>query len=77
MAEGCAGPCGGHGARWALPLRPPLCLACAVETLGDGSASVGSACPRPFPGRAAGRGALAPRSRRLRAPPSAVSVPFS
>ncbi|XP_064558379.1 meiosis inhibitor protein 1 isoform X2 [Zonotrichia leucophrys gambelii] len=35
-----AGPCGGHGPRWALPLRPPLCLACAVETLGDGSASL-------------------------------------
>ncbi|XP_068047533.1 meiosis inhibitor protein 1 [Anomalospiza imberbis] len=33
-------PCGGHGPRWALPLRPPLCLACAVETLGDGSASL-------------------------------------
>uniref|UniRef100_A0A674HC37 Meiotic double-stranded break formation protein 1 n=1 Tax=Taeniopygia guttata TaxID=59729 RepID=A0A674HC37_TAEGU len=30
-------PCGDHGPRWALPLRPPLCLACAVETLGDGS----------------------------------------
>ncbi|XP_054370890.1 meiosis inhibitor protein 1 [Molothrus ater] len=40
-----AGPCGDHGPHWALPLRPPLCLACAVETLGDGSASVGSACP--------------------------------
>ncbi|XP_032543215.1 meiosis inhibitor protein 1 isoform X1 [Chiroxiphia lanceolata] len=38
-AEG-AGPCDGHGVRWALPLRPPLCLACAVETLGDGSASL-------------------------------------
>ncbi|XP_058718432.1 meiosis inhibitor protein 1-like [Poecile atricapillus] len=36
MAE----PCGDHGPRWALPLRPPLCLACAVETLGDGSASL-------------------------------------
>ncbi|OWK59285.1 Meiosis inhibitor protein 1 [Lonchura striata] len=33
-------PCGDHGPRWALPLRPPLCLACAVETLGDGSASL-------------------------------------
>uniref|UniRef100_A0A8U8BD27 Uncharacterized protein n=1 Tax=Geospiza parvula TaxID=87175 RepID=A0A8U8BD27_GEOPR len=32
-----AGPCGDHGPRWALSLRPPLCLACAVETLGDGS----------------------------------------
>ncbi|XP_050770937.1 meiosis inhibitor protein 1 [Gymnogyps californianus] len=40
MAAGCARPSGGHGARWALPLRPPLCLACAVETLGDGSASL-------------------------------------
>ncbi|XP_027740818.1 meiosis inhibitor protein 1 isoform X2 [Empidonax traillii] len=40
MAAGGAGPCGGHGGRWALPLRPPLCLACAVETLGDGSASL-------------------------------------
>ncbi|KGL88161.1 Meiosis inhibitor protein 1, partial [Charadrius vociferus] len=37
MAEGCARSAGGHGARWTLPLRPPLCLACAVETLGDGS----------------------------------------
>uniref|UniRef100_A0A8C6JX35 Uncharacterized protein n=1 Tax=Melopsittacus undulatus TaxID=13146 RepID=A0A8C6JX35_MELUD len=37
MAAGCARPGGGHGARWSLPLRPPLCLACAVETLGDGS----------------------------------------
>ncbi|XP_066175893.1 meiosis inhibitor protein 1 [Sylvia atricapilla] len=35
-----AGPCGAHGPRWALPLRPPLCLACAVEILGDGSASL-------------------------------------
>ncbi|KAM6321189.1 meiosis inhibitor protein 1 [Aegotheles albertisi] len=34
-----AGGCG-HGERWALPLRPPLCLACVVETLGDGSASL-------------------------------------
>ncbi|XP_074934388.1 meiosis inhibitor protein 1 [Phalacrocorax aristotelis] len=33
-------PCGGHGGRWALPLRPPLCLACAVETLSDGSSSL-------------------------------------
>ncbi|XP_075607325.1 meiosis inhibitor protein 1 [Balearica regulorum gibbericeps] len=40
MAAGCARPCGGHEARWVLPLRPPLCLACAVETLGDGSASL-------------------------------------
>ncbi|XP_063178615.1 meiosis inhibitor protein 1 [Chroicocephalus ridibundus] len=40
MAAGCPLPGGGHGARWALPLRPPLCLACAVETLGDGSASL-------------------------------------
>ncbi|XP_051492886.1 meiosis inhibitor protein 1 [Apus apus] len=40
MAEGCGRPGGGHGERWALPLRPPLCLACAVETLGDGSASL-------------------------------------
>ncbi|KAM7131805.1 meiosis inhibitor protein 1-like isoform 4-T5 [Ciconia maguari] len=40
MAAGCARPSGGHGQRWALPLRPPLCLACAVETLGDGSASL-------------------------------------
>ncbi|XP_071407968.1 meiosis inhibitor protein 1-like isoform X1 [Pithys albifrons albifrons] len=40
MAAGAEGPCGAHGARWALPLRPPLCLACAVETLGDGSASL-------------------------------------
>uniref|UniRef100_A0A8C4XN18 Meiotic double-stranded break formation protein 1 n=1 Tax=Falco tinnunculus TaxID=100819 RepID=A0A8C4XN18_FALTI len=30
-------PCGEHGARWALPLHPSLCLACAVETLSDGS----------------------------------------
>ncbi|XP_064010920.1 meiosis inhibitor protein 1 [Pogoniulus pusillus] len=40
MAEPCAQPCGGHGWRWAVPLRPPLCLACAVETLRDGSASL-------------------------------------
>ncbi|XP_064902100.1 meiosis inhibitor protein 1 isoform X12 [Columba livia] len=40
MAAGAARPCGGHGPRWALPLRPPLCLACAVETLRDGSASL-------------------------------------
>ncbi|XP_057286998.1 meiosis inhibitor protein 1 [Pezoporus wallicus] len=40
MAAGCARPGGGHGPRWSLPLRPPLCLACAVETLGDGSASL-------------------------------------
>ncbi|XP_065533161.1 LOW QUALITY PROTEIN: meiosis inhibitor protein 1 [Lathamus discolor] len=40
MAAGCARPGGGHGARWSLPLRPPLCLACAVETLRDGSASL-------------------------------------
>ncbi|KAM9579791.1 meiosis inhibitor protein 1-like isoform 2-T2 [Guaruba guarouba] len=40
MAAGCARPGGGHGARWSLPLRPPLCLACAVETLGDGGASL-------------------------------------
>ncbi|XP_074907148.1 meiosis inhibitor protein 1 isoform X2 [Buteo buteo] len=39
-AAGCAVPGGGHGPRWALPLRPPLCLACAVETLGDGGASL-------------------------------------
>uniref|UniRef100_A0A8B9M870 Meiotic double-stranded break formation protein 1 n=1 Tax=Accipiter nisus TaxID=211598 RepID=A0A8B9M870_9AVES len=39
-AAGCAAPGGGHGPRWALPLRPPLCLACAVETLGDGGASL-------------------------------------
>uniref|UniRef100_A0A8B9F0D0 Meiotic double-stranded break formation protein 1 n=1 Tax=Amazona collaria TaxID=241587 RepID=A0A8B9F0D0_9PSIT len=37
MAAGCTRPGGGHGAHWSLPLRPPLCLACAVETLGDGS----------------------------------------
>uniref|UniRef100_A0A8C9MSL2 Meiotic double-stranded break formation protein 1 n=1 Tax=Serinus canaria TaxID=9135 RepID=A0A8C9MSL2_SERCA len=37
MAAASPGPCGDHGPRWALPLRPPLCLACAVETLGDGS----------------------------------------
>uniref|UniRef100_A0A8C3TJX5 Meiotic double-stranded break formation protein 1 n=1 Tax=Catharus ustulatus TaxID=91951 RepID=A0A8C3TJX5_CATUS len=36
-AQGAAGACGDHGPRWALPLRPPLCLACSVETLGDGS----------------------------------------
>uniref|UniRef100_A0A8C3RIX8 Meiotic double-stranded break formation protein 1 n=1 Tax=Cyanoderma ruficeps TaxID=181631 RepID=A0A8C3RIX8_9PASS len=35
MAAGSVGPCGDHGPRWALPLHPPLCLACAVETLGD------------------------------------------
>ncbi|KAJ7425944.1 hypothetical protein WISP_21437 [Willisornis vidua] len=40
MAAGDEGPCGAHSARWVLPLRPPLCLACAVETLGDGSASL-------------------------------------
>ncbi|XP_062442567.1 meiosis inhibitor protein 1 [Rhea pennata] len=40
MAVACARLPGRHGARWALPLRPPLCLACAVETLGDGSASL-------------------------------------
>ncbi|XP_063252105.1 meiosis inhibitor protein 1 isoform X4 [Prinia subflava] len=40
MAEGAAGLCGRHGPRWALALHPPLCLACAVETLGDGSASL-------------------------------------
>ncbi|OPJ68992.1 meiosis inhibitor protein 1 isoform A [Patagioenas fasciata monilis] len=40
MAAGAARPCGGHGSRWALPLRPPLCLACAVETLRDGRASL-------------------------------------
>ncbi|XP_071588360.1 meiosis inhibitor protein 1 [Heliangelus exortis] len=40
MAAGCGRPGGGHGERWALPLRPPLCLACTVETLGDGSASL-------------------------------------
>ncbi|XP_032913536.1 meiosis inhibitor protein 1 [Catharus ustulatus] len=39
-AQGAAGACGDHGPRWALPLRPPLCLACSVETLGDGSASL-------------------------------------
>nr|XP_047934829.1 meiosis inhibitor protein 1 isoform X5 [Anser cygnoides] len=32
--------CGRHAAGWALPLRPPLCLACAVGTLGDGGASL-------------------------------------
>ncbi|XP_053833570.1 meiosis inhibitor protein 1 isoform X5 [Vidua macroura] len=40
MAAGATVPCGDHGPRWALPLRPPLCLACAVQTLGDGSASL-------------------------------------
>ncbi|XP_062348218.1 meiosis inhibitor protein 1 [Cinclus cinclus] len=40
MAVEAEGPCGDHGPRWALPLRPPLCLACSVETLGDGSASL-------------------------------------
>ncbi|KAI1239102.1 hypothetical protein IHE44_0012211 [Lamprotornis superbus] len=40
MAAGVARLCGDHGPRWALPLRPPLCLACSVETLGDGSASL-------------------------------------
>ncbi|XP_068796968.1 meiosis inhibitor protein 1 [Struthio camelus] len=40
MAAACARLSGRHGARWALPLRPPLCLACAVETLGDGGASL-------------------------------------
>ncbi|XP_014738101.1 PREDICTED: meiosis inhibitor protein 1-like isoform X3 [Sturnus vulgaris] len=40
MAAGVAALCGDHGPRWALPLRPPLCLACSVETLGDGSASL-------------------------------------
>uniref|UniRef100_A0A8D0F2C0 Meiotic double-stranded break formation protein 1 n=1 Tax=Strix occidentalis caurina TaxID=311401 RepID=A0A8D0F2C0_STROC len=37
MAAEAAEACGAHGLRWALPLRPPLCLACAMETLGDGS----------------------------------------
>uniref|UniRef100_A0A8C9FZT3 Meiotic double-stranded break formation protein 1 n=1 Tax=Pavo cristatus TaxID=9049 RepID=A0A8C9FZT3_PAVCR len=40
MAAGCEGVRDRHGARWTLPLRPPLCLACAVETLGDGGASL-------------------------------------
>ncbi|XP_061871181.1 meiosis inhibitor protein 1 [Colius striatus] len=40
MAAAGAGTCGGHGPRWAVPLRPPLCLACAVETLGDGGVSL-------------------------------------
>ncbi|XP_075284213.1 meiosis inhibitor protein 1 isoform X3 [Opisthocomus hoazin] len=40
MAAGWVGPCGAHGPRWALLLRPPLCLACVVETLGDGTASL-------------------------------------
>ncbi|XP_065598960.1 meiosis inhibitor protein 1 [Cyrtonyx montezumae] len=40
MAAGCGRPRERHGARWVLPLRPPLCLACAVETLGDGGASL-------------------------------------
>ncbi|KAM6301678.1 meiosis inhibitor protein 1-like [Podargus strigoides] len=40
MAAGCAPPCGRHEERWAVPLRPPLCLACTVETLSDGSASL-------------------------------------
>ncbi|XP_040516477.1 meiosis inhibitor protein 1 isoform X4 [Gallus gallus] len=40
MAAGCERLRDRHGARWTLPLRPPLCLACAVETLGDGGASL-------------------------------------
>uniref|UniRef100_A0A8C2T9E2 Meiotic double-stranded break formation protein 1 n=1 Tax=Coturnix japonica TaxID=93934 RepID=A0A8C2T9E2_COTJA len=40
MAAGCESVRDRHGARWNLPLRPPLCLACAVETLGDGGASL-------------------------------------
>uniref|UniRef100_A0A8B9QYI4 Meiotic double-stranded break formation protein 1 n=1 Tax=Anas platyrhynchos TaxID=8839 RepID=A0A8B9QYI4_ANAPL len=35
-----AGPCGRHAAGWALPLRPPLCIACALGTLSDGGASL-------------------------------------
>ena len=49
MAAGCERLRDRHGARWTLPLRPPLCLACAVETLGDGGASVGLPLPsRPW-----------------------------
>ncbi|XP_056197674.1 meiosis inhibitor protein 1 [Falco biarmicus] len=40
MAAAAEIPCGEHGARWALPQHPSLCLACAVETLSDGSASL-------------------------------------
>ncbi|XP_054242777.1 meiosis inhibitor protein 1 [Indicator indicator] len=40
MEEAAAQPCGEHGWCWAVPLRPPFCLACAVETLGEGSASL-------------------------------------
>ncbi|KAI6079661.1 Meiosis inhibitor protein 1 isoform X1 [Aix galericulata] len=35
-----AGPCGRHAAGWALPLRPPLCIACTLGTLRDGGASL-------------------------------------